>query len=543
MKRRVAGLLGALVMLGVFAPGAAAPASAHALLAESTPADGATVDEPPMEVTLTFTESLDPLLTVAHVLDAEGTRVEVGRVEIPGAPNRARLALGALAQGVYTVTWRTTSTFDGHTTVGTVAFGVGVPAAAAGATGAATGVRPPTPIAVSGRWLFYLGAVLLVGAGTVGVLIVAKPSFVSVWLLNVAWAVAALGLVLTIADHRAATRTSLGNLLESSTGQKLSAQAIAVGLTWLAVGWASLRPSRWSLGAVGVGASAIMLQRALAGHADASTVPWFTVGTQWLHLVAVGAWVGGLAWLLVAFRRGDPGRGLGLARRFSTVALVMLVVVAVSGTLRAVDEVGAWSRMLDTSFGVTLLVKLGLFAALVALGARSRFRHVAAATAARVVGLRRTVRAEVVVGVAVLGAAAVLAGLPPSASVAEAERLQRPRGVTISGNDFATSVRVRVIVNPGSAGPNQFDATVVDYDSRKPLGADTVTLRFQSVDRADVAATSLELKRDDDSHWRGSSSALSLEGRWTVTAVVQSTTDAVEVPMELVTGRRASGPS
>jgi len=47
-------------------------------------------------------------------------------------------------------------------------------------------------------------------------------------------------------------------------------------------------------------------------------------------------------------------------------------------------------------------------------------------------------------------------------------------------------------------------------------------------------------------HWRNSASALSIEGtaiegRWTVTAVVQSASDAVEVPMELVTRRR--GPS
>ena len=46
------------------------------------------------------------------------------------------------------------------------------------------------------------------------------------------------------------------------------------------------------------------------------------------------------------------------------------------------------------SFGVTLLVKLALFAALVAVGARSRFRHVPAAVANRVGGLRRSVEAH-----------------------------------------------------------------------------------------------------------------------------------------------------
>lgn len=538
MKRRVAGLLAGLVFLGLYGTLASLPAEAHALLTESSPADGATVDKAPSEVLLTFTESLDPLLTVVHVLDASGARVEVGRTEIPGLPTRARVPLPPLPEGTYTVTWRTTSMTDGHTTVGTVAFGVGVPAIAAGSTGSQTGVRTPTLVAISGRWLFYAGTVLLLGGAVVGLFVVATPTLLSVWALNVAWAITALGLVLAIADQRATTRTTLSDLLESSTGQKLQVQAIAVGLTWVAVCWVSLRPRRAGLMAVGLGASAVMLQRALSGHADASTVPWFTVGVQWLHIASVGAWVGGLAWLLIALRRGDVGRQPGLAKRFSTVAGGTLGLVAVTGTLRAIDEVGSWTALFDTSFGLALLVKLGLFAGLVALGARSRFRHVAAAAVGRVAGLRRTVRAEVLLGVAALGATAVLAGLPPSASVAEASKLQRPPAVTIEGSDYATSVRLRLAVSPGAAGPNRFDATVIDYDSRQPVAASSVTLRLQLKDRPDIAVSTVDLTRNPDSHWQGMSSAMSIDGRWTITAVVQWATDAVEVPMELTTSRR-----
>ncbi len=82
------------------------------------------------------------------------------------------------------------------------------------------------------------------------------------------------------------------------------------------------------------------LEGALSGHADSSTVPWFTVGVQWFHLVSVGAWVEGLAWLLVAIRRGDLGRSPGLARRFSTVAAGGLGVITLTGTLRASSRSG-----------------------------------------------------------------------------------------------------------------------------------------------------------------------------------------------------------
>lgn len=535
-------MLGGVLLAVVSMAWASAPAHAHALLTASVPADGASLERAPAQVLLTFTEALDPVLSVVHVLDASGKQVEAGETEtIARQPAQLRLALGELAQGTYTVTWRTTSALDGHTTLGSVAFGVGVPAVTAGPEGAQEVVRTPAPTvaSVAGRWLFYVGVVLMLGAAVLGVVVVSKPVVISRRVLVAAWLAAATGVLLTIGDQRASAGTSVTNLLSSSTGHKLTAQAVAVGLTGMAVVCAWLRPSRLSLAVVGVGASAAMLARALAGHANASSVRWFSVGMQWVHLVSVGAWVGGLVWLLVALRRGDPGQGRGLAQRFSSVAAGTLAVVAISGTVRALDEVGAWTRLVTTTFGVTLLVKFGFFAALVALGAWSRFRHVPPASPGRIAGLRRGIRGEVAIAAGVLGVTAVLAGLPPSTSVAAASKANVPSTVVVTGNDYGTSVRVRLVVSPGSAGPNRFDATVEDFDSGEPLPAETVSLRFQLDGRPELATTTLDLARDPDDHWRGSGSQLSIDGRWFVTAVVQTPTDAVEVPMELVTSTDA----
>src|SRR5439155_19576474 len=79
MTRRLAGFLAGVLLGGVYVLGLSIPAGAHALLAESTPADGATVADPPIEVLLTFTEAPDPVLAVVHVLDASGQRVESGK--------------------------------------------------------------------------------------------------------------------------------------------------------------------------------------------------------------------------------------------------------------------------------------------------------------------------------------------------------------------------------------------------------------------------------------------------------------------------------
>jgi len=457
-----------------------APADAHGLLRSSDPPDGSSLDQPPTEMLLTFTEAPDPDLSAVQVVDSSGMPVEVAKAEpVAGQPAQLRVPLGSpgspgsrrsLAQGTYTARWRVTTPADGHTTVGSVTFAVGAPAPppAAGTEATPAGVPTPFPTAasVAGRWLYYVGVVLMLGAAVVGVGVVSTPVAIPRWGLAAAWMAATGGLLLTIVDQRAAVRTSLGGLLASSTGQRLTAQAVALAVAGAAVLWAWHRPSRSSLAIVGASASAAMLARSLAGHANASSPRWFAVGTQWVHLVSVGAWVGGLVWLLVAIRRRDPGRGPGLGRRFSSVAAATLAVVAASGGLRALDEVGAWTRLVDTNFGVTLLVKLGLFAALVALAARSRFRHVPAVAATGLGGLRRTVRGEVVLAAGVLGAAALLAGLPPSRLVAAATK----------GGPVPGATGAETTAGQGSCGqgtPDTTYAVAVSSDPEPPRAEGT----------------------------------------------------------------------
>jgi methionine-rich copper-binding protein CopC len=153
---RLGAVLAALLAI-VSMAWAAPPAQAHALLTASTPADGASVGEPPQEIRLTFSEALDPALSEVRVLDTSGKEVNRGKAEpVPGQPAQVRVPLRPLDQGTYTASWRVTSPADGHTTVGSVAFGVGVPAEAVGIAQAAAEVRWPTPTAasVAGRWLF-----------------------------------------------------------------------------------------------------------------------------------------------------------------------------------------------------------------------------------------------------------------------------------------------------------------------------------------------------------------------------------------------------
>jgi methionine-rich copper-binding protein CopC len=72
-------LVGALATVAAMA-WHSAPAVAHGLLAASTPADGESVQEPPAEVVLTFTEAPDIALTTVRVHDGTGSRVDAARL-------------------------------------------------------------------------------------------------------------------------------------------------------------------------------------------------------------------------------------------------------------------------------------------------------------------------------------------------------------------------------------------------------------------------------------------------------------------------------
>src|SRR4030095_13362986 len=110
MRRIIVAVIGAGRLVVV----AGQPAAAHALLRRSESASGALLQTAPPKVVVTFTAPPDPSLSIIHVLDAHGKDWEQGRAEpVAGAPLELQVALPALPDGVYTVTWRTVSKTDG----------------------------------------------------------------------------------------------------------------------------------------------------------------------------------------------------------------------------------------------------------------------------------------------------------------------------------------------------------------------------------------------------------------------------------------------
>ena len=178
-----------------------------------------------------------------------------------------------------------------------------------------------------------------------------------------------------------------------------------------------LWPHRISLAIVSAVGAVAMLMHVLAGHADAaSSYRLLAIADQWVHMLGVGVWVGGLAWLLLGLREQDPGERAQSVRSYSLIATVALVPVLLTGVLRAMSEVGSPSQLVTTGYGVTLLIKVALVLALVALGAVNHYRMVPGLSrdAAALAPFRLTARGELVLAGCILAATAVLSGLAPA---------------------------------------------------------------------------------------------------------------------------------
>jgi cytochrome c oxidase assembly factor CtaG/putative copper export protein len=120
----------------------------------------------------------------------------------------------------------------------------------------------------------------------------------------------------------------------------------------------------WALVALTLLAGGGLIPLAQQGHAAGSSGHDAAVTDLALHLEGASVWLGGLVALVLLRSTLEKGRiGVVLAR-YSTIAIVCFVVVAVSGIGSAALRIGDWAA-LSTGYGVLVLVKTF---ALVALG-------------------------------------------------------------------------------------------------------------------------------------------------------------------------------
>jgi copper transport protein len=237
--------------------------------------------------------------------------------------------------------------------------------------------------------------------------------------------------------------------------------------------------------------------------------------------MAMAAWLGGVAMLVLAVRSAtravEPGDRLRLltsvVARFSAMAGVAIAVILLTGVAQSIVYVESPKHLLDTAFGRAVLIKSVLFVLICGLGFFNRNRLLPRLRAAQEsaagagVLLRRTLRLELAIGVAVIAVTGALAGYPPSTAVSAGP---------FSGSAVLGPARVEVTVDPAKTGANEMHLYLFNRRSGAQWDrADEVTVRAELPGKG-IEPIPMPTQKAGPGHYVISGATFGVAGDWKV---------------------------
>lgn len=453
-----------------------AGAGAHAELLSSDPPDRARLQTAPTSVELRFNEPVTPLsmklfssATAPVVLEAPVAASAVLRLPLPAE----------LPDGAYTLSFRVTS-LDSHPVGGSIAFSVG----------AATVPAPvlPEPDALR-PWRVGVRAVrdlaLLIAAGA-AIFVHAIARFPGERRLLVGSALVALIATFAAIGLQGAAMLgaplwafeALRTALHSSYG--LSAGVAALGSLLIAGGFLRL------------GAATIIASFPLTGHAAAAGLGSLAPFALAMHALAAAFWTGSLAALLL-----NPTASA--LRRFSRIAIFAVPVLLAAGVAFAIQQLHSLADLTRSDYGLLIVGKFALLAALLLLATLNRFRllpKLERGESAATNWLRRSIAAELALVTCVAALTAVLVQTPPP----EAPWV---RTVQAMGRSAELSVA------PARAGQNRVSVRFRNFEPQEVL------LEMGNA-AAGVEPIGRPMRLESTGHYIHEGPELAFAGAWTI---------------------------
>jgi copper transport protein len=481
----------------------ATAAHAHAVLVGAEPADGTVLAEAPKTVVLRFNEAVAP--TAVSLLDAAGKPRDVA---IRSIDQSVEVTLPAgLPQGTQVLSYRVVSQ-DGHPVAGSLLFSIGV------VTGSAvpSGGGAVDPLIWLARIGVYLGLLAGVGGAFFAAWIGQGPSGRLVILsslgIGLVSAIASLGLqgidLLNLPLSGLAMRATWVSALATSFGASMLIAIAAMLIA--AIGWRSPSVSVARIlspvAMVGVGVAL-----AASGHAATASPQWLTRPAVFIHGVGLAYWIGAFAPLAaMAWRRSD--KLPWTLKSFSTVAVPVVALIALSGLVLAIVQLESFGALIDTRYGNILALKLGLVLLLLVVAALNRFVFTPAVTrdVANAKPLLRSVLAECVLAVAILALVAGWRFTPPPRALAMSA--DAPLAVHI----HTDAAMFQVLIAPGKVGQNDFVLQLMNGDA-SPFAAKEATLTL-SLPAKGIEPMEHSAALGPDGYWHVNKVALPFPGRW-----------------------------
>jgi copper transport protein len=498
----------ALVGAALLTVAGAVPVLAHTALLGSDPADGSVLGQAPSKVALDFTSDVAPQLTRAAITDSHGhtTQLPPGAISVDRRySTRLWIQLPSrLPRDSYRLSFDTHDSDDLHETTGSIVFGVATSPVQPSQTAAAA---PPNPIEAGLRWISFLGLSALLGALALAFGVLPRPLRLRTAELARAqrrlFTIALSGVAIIAAGQTALLALQLGTagaggdlvslVLSSGFGRRwLVSVAFAIGLApliwWLRRGVVGGRPAAgpvaelrregaWARLSTATRVCLLAAGQAVAlavsGHSGGDAAPTVSdVALRTLHLVSTSAWAGGLLGLSAVLSIGSL-RALAwpVLRAFSPFAAVCFAGAAVTGLLLSGGEVASITALLATGYGLTLVAKVVLVAAVGLLGLRHAIR-IARRRRSDAEAPPRTLRLEALGAVLVILAAGVLASSQPALGrqFDPPPPAPPPSAQTADVGDLV----VRLSIEPNRPGQNLVSVYVATKRQPAPAAVDDV---------------------------------------------------------------------
>jgi copper transport protein len=277
----------------------------------------------------------------------------------------------------------------------------------------------------------------------------------------------------------------------------------------------------------------LLLYVSLGSHADAGSGSFWAVLADFTHLLAAGAWVGGLVslsallWQIRRLPEADRTIShrplLELVRRFSYLASFSVFVLSLTGLFNSLVQLPNISLLWQTTYGWVLILKLGLIA--LAMGIAffnnrlvhgGENRRKASSTLRR---LDRQVIVEVGVVLLLVVSVAVLVQTPTPRDAALANAAQVP---ALPFNTVVTSddLSLHVQVTPNQVGKARFWVHVYHADGSAVGEIQLVQLRFTYRD-VPLGQTKVDLAPLGGDEFAVEGAYLSQAGAWDLSAYVR----------------------
>ena len=531
---------GFAILVGVLVLGTGI-ASAHATVESSSPTDGESLAAClSCEVSVTFNEAVSTLSGGLSVLNADGNHVDTGTSHVTNSRTVVTNIDGTLADGTYVATYRVLSA-DGHPVSGSFLFGVGSGSLDRSALPGASGDRLWNIIDGISRSIMYLAALL--AAGVAFFLAFIHDHSADRWRIvpfvrigSIVALLSAIGIVMSQAallTGKGASAVTDTNVLRDVLNQNLgwSLALLMIGLAGVHLS-TDITNKIASQSLALYGGLAVTVSFAVWGHATELSPRVVSLIADGIHATAAALWLGGLVGLVMVLtlRNADSVRSTaGIIGRFSRMAFWSVIALAVAGlTLTITGSNASLHSLVTTTWGQLVLAKIGLTLLVVLIAAWNRRTLVPALTtppqadaddaaehAVRWATLLRTVRAEALILVVIVGLTALLVNTPPArtAAVTTTARVAITKRVDTGS--------VELTVDPAIVGRNTVEARYTDGTGQPLNVANSMTIEF-SQPAAGLEPITRQVPSTGPGNFVIEGNELSIPGTWTVTIAVRT---------------------